>query len=194
MPVADVGLDGYDHPLLQLHIPPLHQKRLLLVPPGADAVAHEGRRVVGKPVLQQRLPGKEVDVADPGPDPALFDGLQIYVPVLPVHLPLLIRGLSQAGHTGLVARVSFEKRHVVGADDVPLADGEIALAHVHGGVPARGEDPMHEMAAPLEAALDEPAVDLPLRVAVSNGGKHLQMGLVLEVRRPLQQGYLTGGS
>src|SRR2546428_232019 len=136
------GLEREHHALLQHDLVAARDHRLLLVPPGADAVAGELARV--RPAVPGELLDDElVDLSRGDAGPAAVDRHAVDLAGDAIVADLLRARRAEDGVARLVAGVAVDVGHVVGTDHVPRPPGVVALARVGNEVPAGVQDAVH---------------------------------------------------
>src|SRR5207245_1974609 len=168
------GLEREHHALLEHDPVAARYHRLLLVPPGADAVAGELARV--RPAVPgEFLDDELVDLARGDAGPAAVDRHAVDLAGDAIVADLLRARLAEDRVARLVAGVAVDVGHVVGTDHVPRPPGVVALARVGNEVPAGVQDAVRPVGAAAQTAGDEPAVDGALRLTWRDAGKDLEV-------------------
>ena len=129
MPGAHVGLERQHHAGFQRIIAGAHNIRLLLMPPGADAMPDQ-RDAVVIAVLTKLAGGKRMNGTGFDPRLALLDGPAVDVTHEAVDAPLLRRGLPKDDGAGLMAGVAVVVGHIIVADDIARLENGIAFPTV----------------------------------------------------------------
>src|SRR2546427_538243 len=174
------GLEREHHALLQHDLVAARDHRLLLVPPGADAVAGELARV--RPAVPGELLDDElVDLSRGDAGPAAVDRHAVDLAGDAIVADLLRARRAEDGVARLVAGVAVDVGDVVGADHVALFERVVALARVGNEVPAGIQDAVRPVGAAAQTAADEPAVHGALGLTWFDGGKDLEVRVVEEV-------------
>src|SRR5205823_6381360 len=145
------------HALLEHDRVAARDHRLLLVPPGADAVARELARVAPA-VLGELLLRELVHLAGRHARPAGIDHAAVDLARDAVITHLLGARLAEHGVARLMTGVAVDVGHVVRADDIALRPRVVALAGIRNQIAARVEDAMSPVGAAAQAAADDPAV------------------------------------
>src|SRR6266446_7996245 len=163
-----------------------HNIRLLLMPPGADAMPDQGYAVVIA-VLTKLAGGKRMNGTGFDPRLALLDGPAVDVTHEAVDAPLLRRGLPEYNGAGLMAGVAVAVSHIIVADDIARLENGIAFPAIGDGVPTGIQNAMGPLRAPPETTLHQAAVHGAFRFAHAHAGKDFEIGVVQQVCGVLEQ-------
>src|SRR5262249_37448817 len=159
-----------DHALLEYHLTPLPEYRLLLMPPGSHTMPDQRHLIV--PAVTPELSGDElVECSGRHTWSAAVDRHPIDVTD---HCVVMLLGGTRATEdrvTGLVTRVPIEVGYVVCPDDVTTPKHRLAFARVRHQICAGVQDPVCPIRATPKAAVDDPTVDVTLGVADMDGGE-----------------------